>query len=256
MSRITTIQELTPLLDNTLLADAKVIALDIPDSSDRAFAIQINSDNGIEAWELMKSLLDQTKCYPVIVQGIEFPPMSEDCEDGMRNRDFFSRWWYQQEVNGMEDRTVDIQSIISRSKIFDVDKCIEEDDDYFWEQFEDEERAEFLMGNIDEIRERYGNAPTLDQLQLIVTGDGEHEAINLERWLFNWEIDHNPLDQVVAFTGEIHQGDWFDHFSKHSRYIALLLLPTEYGWETLAYLHWYGSGSISSGGAIAFLKMV
>jgi hypothetical protein len=251
-NRISTLQELVPLLENTILADAKVITIDIPESGDRAFAIQINPENGIEAWNLLRSLLDITKCYPVIIEGVEFPPT--DYEDRMQNKDLFPRWWYEQEVNGREDKAVDIKSIISRSKTFDVDKCIEDDDDYFWEQFEDEERAEFLMGEITCIKERYGIAPTLDQLQLIVTGDGEHEALNLEKWLFEWEIDHNPLDQVVALTDKIRQGDWFDHFPKHSRHIALLLLPTEYGWETLAYLHWYGSGSITSGGAIAFLK--
>jgi hypothetical protein len=248
-TRITTVQELLPLLENTILADTKVITIDIPEYCDRAFAIKITSDNGMDAWNLMRSMLDITKCYPVIIEGVEFPPT--DYEDPMQNKDLFPRWWYEQEVNGREDKAVDIKSIISRSKTFDVDKCIEDDDDYFWEQFEDEERAETLMGEINEIKQRYGIAPTLDQLQLIVTGDGEHEAINLERWLFEWEIEHNPLDRVVALTDEVHQGDWFDGYQKH---LALILLPTEYGWETLAYLHWYGSGSITSGGAIAFLK--
>jgi len=249
--RINTTQELIPLLQNTLLAEAKVISLDIPESSDRAFAIQINSENGMEAWNLMRSLLDITKCYPVIVEGIEFPPT--DCEDTMRNGDFFSRWWYEQEVEGMEDQTVGIESVISRSKIFDLDKCIEEDDYYFWEQFEDEEREEMLMIQIDRIRERYGIAPTLDQLKLIVTGDGEHEDLNLEKWLFEWAIEHNSLEKVTAIAGEIHQGDWFNSYHKH---IALILLPTEYGWETLAYIHWYGSNFISSDGAIAFFEEV
>jgi len=249
MSRITTTQELTSLLENTILAEAKIISLDIPESSDRAFAIQINPDNGMEVWNLMRSLLDTTKCYPVIIEGVEFPPT--DYEDPMQNKDLFPRWWYEQEVSGREDKAVDITSIISRSKTFDVDKCIEDDDDYFWEQFEDEEREEMLMIQIDRIRERYGIAPTLDQLKLIVTGDGEHEDLNLEKWLFEWAIEHNSLEKVTAIAGEIHQGDWFNSYHKH---IALILLPTEYGWETLAYIHWYGSNFISSDGAIAFLK--
>jgi hypothetical protein len=249
-NRITTVQELLPLLENTILSGTKVITIDIPEYCDRAFAIKISSDNGMEAWNLMRSMLDITKCYPVIVASTEYPTTSEDWEQSMLNSDFFTRWSYKGEVNGM-DRSVDIKSIISHSKIFDVDKCIEEDDDYFWEQFEDEERAESLGREITCIKERYGIAPTLDQLQLIVTGDGEHEAINLERWLFEWEVEHNPLDKVVAFTDKIHQGNWFNSYHKH---IALMLLPTEYGWETLAYMHWYGSGFISSGGAIAFLK--
>jgi hypothetical protein len=66
-NRISTLQELVPLLENTILAAAKVITIDIPESGDRAFAIQINPENGIEAWNLLRSLLDITKCYPVIV---------------------------------------------------------------------------------------------------------------------------------------------------------------------------------------------
>jgi Domain of unknown function (DUF4253) len=251
MTRITTIQELSLLLGNTLLAQAKVISLDIPQSDAQAFAIQIHPENGIEAWELMRSLIVQTKCYPVIVDSQEYPSTSEDWEQSMRGSNFFSRWYYEEEVNGREDQAVDIQSIIARSQLFDIDQFIEEDEDYFWDQFEDEERSEMLMGFIDKIRERYGSAPTLDQLKLIVTGDGDHESIKLEKWLFEWEISHFDHDKVAAFTGKKFQHDWFNKYQKH---IALMLLPTENGWETLAYLHWYGSLFLTSGGAIAFLK--
>jgi Domain of unknown function (DUF4253) len=251
MTRITTIQELISLLQDTLLAEAKIITLDIPESINQAFVIQISPDNGIESWNLMRSLLNQTKCYPVIVSSQEYPHTSEDWEQSMLSSNFFSRCFFEEEVNGRDDKAVDIQNIIARSHLFDIEQFMEEDDDYFWDQFEDEERAEMLMVQIDDIRERYGSAPTLDQLKEIVTGDGENKSLNLEKWVFEWEISHFEDEKVAIFKGKIHEREWFSTYQKH---FALMLLPTGNGWETLAYLHWYGSLFLTSSGAIAFLK--
>lgn len=82
-TRLTTVPEILQLLENTILAEAKVITIDIPEYSDRAFAIKISSDNGMEAWNLMRSMLDITKCYPVIIEGVEFPPT--DYEDRIKD---------------------------------------------------------------------------------------------------------------------------------------------------------------------------
>lgn len=64
MTRIDTINEIVVLLENTLLAGSQVIELEIPESADRALAIEINPENGIAAWKLMRSLLDRTQRHP------------------------------------------------------------------------------------------------------------------------------------------------------------------------------------------------
>jgi hypothetical protein len=251
MPRIDTIIEIVGLLENTLLAGSKVIDLEIPGSIDRALAIEINPENGIAAWKLMRSLLDRTKRYPVIVDSCEYPSTSKDWETSMRRSDLFRRSDYEEEVKGEEDTSTDPESIIARSMMFDIDTCIRDDANNFWEPFDDEERDEFLQGKLDDIQEYFGDAPALEQVRQIVIAYGAFNEINLERWLFQWELDNFGDRETIDLEDKIDQHDWF---WPHG-HIALILLPTEYGWQTPAYMYWDAyAGGIGGIPAITFLK--
>ncbi len=48
MSRVTTLAEIAPLLENTILQDSKVIVLEIPESGEQGFAVETTPENRIE----------------------------------------------------------------------------------------------------------------------------------------------------------------------------------------------------------------
>jgi Domain of unknown function (DUF4253) len=276
---INTLPEIVDLLKDTFLADAQVLELEIPESKDRAFAIQINPENGYAAWNLMYSQIDKTGRYPVIVRADSYYPVMTDdgkyemllknWEDGTRNSTFFSRTYYEEDRNRAGG--IAPSQIIERSKSFDVDKYIAaEDEDFLLWQFDEEEIEDILIGEIESLEEKYGKAPEIEEfLQALGLSDKElgatltGEDINeekLERWLFEWELASGDYEKAIIYNGIIRKRDWFgSDYYKSSGLIdtnqySIILFPTKNSWEVLAYMHWYGSLLSGSDGAIAFLK--
>jgi hypothetical protein len=267
---LNTLPEIVDLLKDTFLADAQVMELEIPESEDRAFAIQINPDNGYAAWDLMYSQIAKTGRYPVIVNASNYYPvilgdgkiemLSRNWEESIRTGDFFSRIYYQEDRN--RENGVAPSRIIERSKSFDVDRYIEaEDEDFLLWQFNEEEIEDILIGAIESLEEKYGKAPKIEELLealglsdkelgINLTGEDVHEE-KLERWLFEWELANGDYEKASSYDGKLDKRDWFDW---NYYEFAIILLPTENSWETLAYIHWYGSSLSGSDGAIAFLK--
>ncbi len=213
---INTLPEIVNLLKDTLLADAQVMELEIPESEDRAFAIQINPDNGYAAWDLMYCQIAITGRYPVIVQADSYyPVMTNDgkyemllknWEEGTRDSDFFSRTYYEEDRN--REGGVAPNQIIERSKSFDVDKYIEaEDEEFLLWQFNEEEIEDILIGEIESLEEKYGKAPEIEEmlaalgltdkeLGVTITGEDIHEE-KLERWLFEWELANGDYEKAA-----------------------------------------------------------
>jgi hypothetical protein len=225
-----TLAEVIDFLKNTLLSDAKVIELEIPESTERAIAIQIDRDNAIAAWELMQSKIGITGRYPVIVADAEYPKASEDWGKSMQKSNFFSRVSF--------DRPSDPISIIERSRNFNVDKLVEEYDDEFYEQFDDQEEIDELLQNqLDWMEEEIGKAPTLAEVGVSVTGKGIHEDRKFQRWLFEWQLaniskENSNNEDIEEPTDRT---DWFSDYQTH---YALMLLPTANSYDTFAYIHW------------------
>jgi Domain of unknown function (DUF4253) len=275
---INTLPEIVDLLKDTLLADTQVMELEIPESEDRAFAIQINSDNGYAAWDLMYSQIARTGRYPVIVKASNYYPvivddgkvemLSRNWEESIIAADFFSRFYYKEEQN--KEGGVGPNQIIERSKSFDVDKYIEDkDEDFLLWQFDEEEIEDILVGEIENLEEKYGKAPTIEELLqalglsdkelgVTLTGEDVHEE-KLERWLFEWELANGDYEKASNYEGTIYERDWLGEYYQRTGIpdyyeYAIILFPTENSWEVLAYMHWYGSSLSGSDGAIAFLK--
>jgi hypothetical protein len=253
MARIDTMSELLAIMENTLLEGSKVIELEIPESVSRAFAIEIDPGNGFAAWTLMRSYLNRTQRYPVIVFESEYPTSSDDWETSIHNSNLFCRSGYEFEITEDENNgdATDPKSVIAKSQSFNIDKYIEDDEADFLGALGDEEREEFLEIRIDRIQEQFGEAPTLEQLKEVLTGDGIHQDIESERWLLQWELEHFDGAEDMNLEDLTEQYDWFRGGNEH---VALILLPTQNSWETPAYLYPHYSGCAGGSGTIAFLK--
>ena len=239
---LNTLSEIVYLLKDTFLSEAKVIELEIPESTECAFAIQINPDNAIEAWNLIHSRIAEIGKYPVIVCDSEYSTTAIDWERSMRNSDFFSRSYYEAEQYEKEIKyQIDPKSIITRSKSFDIDKYIDESED-FSEYYNKEENLQFLQKELDFTEESFGKAPKLQEIGIPITEEGKHEYINFQRWLFGWEIANcgykqefvlNLKDWLNAIDLEDFSEDFFSH-----THLALVLL-TNNSCEILAYIDSY-----------------
>jgi hypothetical protein len=259
---IDTLSEIVALLEGTILATSKAIELPIPQSQSTAFAIEVDADNACAAWDLMRSKIDITGRYPVIVSDYSSSP--PDWEESMWDMNLFGRWSYGEEAS--KEEGIAPQQIVERSKSFDVDGYLAaEDDEFFLWQFDEEEIEDILMCSVEKLEERYGKAPKVEEildalglanrkLGVDISGEDIHE-VKLERWLFEWELANVDDDRATTYQGKIYDRDWFGsgNYDYKINY-ALILVPTPHGWETLAYIHWYGSFCVGSDGAIAFLK--
>jgi hypothetical protein len=275
---INTLPEIVDLLKDTLLADAQVMELEIPESEDRAFAIRINSDNGYAAWDLMYSQIAKTGRYPIIVTASNYYPvivddgkiemLSRNWEESIIAADFFNRFGYEEEQN--REGGITPSQIIERSKSFDVDKYIEaEDEEFLLWQFNEEEIEDILIGEIESLEEKYDKAPKMEELLQVlgltdkelgvtIIGEDIHEE-KLERWLFEWELANGDYEKASSYEGTIYERDWLGEYYQRNEIpnyteYSIVLCPTDNSWEVLAYMHWYGSLGVGSDGAIAFLK--
>jgi hypothetical protein len=138
---IDSLQEVNNLLEKTVLRGQRVIQLEIPQSSDFAFAIEVDRKNGIAAWNLMRANLDNTQRWPILVSPGRYPDFSsETWEQQVIESNFFSRWEYEQEAKQRDHQDVSPKSIIARSQSFETDVFFENCDDCFWDTLKPDQR--------------------------------------------------------------------------------------------------------------------
>ncbi len=231
---LNTVEELTQILQKNALGEYPVSQLQIDDSAQVAFAIKVDSSKAIATWELMKSLLKQTKRYPVLTYG-------------WGSDDFFSRFYYSEEVVDGKLQGTSPESIIAQAPTADLDAFLEE---------RKTDGAELLLEDdwinysLEETRERFGSSPTHSQIRGLIENNTIQSIHDLEQWLFSWELQHFNSEDAIA-TPYTDYLDWFETGEQES---VLLLLPTENGWDSLAHLHWFGACSAGTAVAISFLQ--
>lgn len=119
--KITDIQK---LLKNTILGETQIIEISIPASKETALVMQINVDNKIQAWEIMRNLFPQTQLYPVIVAC--WSNKSDNWADNIIKEDLFCRSEYEYEPFSHQDRNTDIQELIEQVNKVDIPQFLTE----------------------------------------------------------------------------------------------------------------------------------
>lgn len=238
---IHSIDEIRSLLTGTAFDSADVVALEIPETSDRAFAIEVNAARSMDMWLLFREQLETTQRCPLIVTawggGIQW-------QDAIAQEGFFSRFYYEEEATFLQQPGTSPASILSQVDAVNFEQFLS--DRIASEEESLEEMLEFQLSCT---RELLGTSPTKDEITALIGTQQVNNRVELERWLFEWEMSHFP-EQWLA-SPDLSYLEWFD---PSPNAIALLLLPIANSWEALAYLHWFGACSISTPVAIAFLR--
>ncbi|MCG8350339.1 MAG: DUF4253 domain-containing protein [Chloroflexales bacterium] len=230
---ITTLDELSGFLRTHRIDAEDLQKLDIDASSAHAFALEIDSAHELDVWHTFHDLVHQTHYYPLLV------------EDWSNDRDFFLRSCYEHEQSVGLIPDVAPDAILAAVSHADIGSYLRQQ-----ESLRSEDLAEEIDWERERTREQFGACPTTEAIVSLVERQVIRSTVDLERWLFQWERQTFGDTQALGAIDTCYL-DWFDTENVTS---IMLLLPVLEGWNTLAYLHWYGAFNSGTPIAIQFLK--
>lgn len=239
---LNTISSLMALLKGTLLDGQAAIQLEIPESSHRAFAIAVPLGQDLAAWSLMRSHLTVTHRYPVLV--LPWVSSPGGWEQQVLENDFFSRFFYQEEPFQSTPPLTAPEAIAACASQVNLDDFLRQPPTLGDSTLDLE--IEYALAAT---QQQFGCSPPLSDVKALVQSGVITSPMALERWLFEWELQTADFQRAIA-PPDISYLDWY---SPHCPTV-LMLLPTVNGWESLAYLHWYGASNVGSAIAIGFLQ--
>ena len=103
------INDIQQIIKNTIIAETQIMEIKIPETAKTVLSMEINIDNKIEAWEIMRNLFPQTQLYPVIVAC--WLGKTANWANDIIDADLFCRFGYQQEL---VNNQYSIQELISQ----------------------------------------------------------------------------------------------------------------------------------------------
>ena len=234
---IDSLTELQALLSVSPLADRDIAELDVLDTGEKAFALEISGAEVESAWRIARELLPQTARWPVV--STFWSGSRTSWPEKLAAEDFFSRFYYEEAPNTAD---VSPRGLIAAAERVDpqvmLEALLQERDRY-------ESVEEALEYQLEDTLSRYGSVPTAAEIaNAELNGSAIQTPSQLERWLLDWE-----LKQEGSGKPEYARQDWFVQDPS-----VLLWLPTPHSWETLAYLNWYGTSDFGSEYYIALGK--
>lgn len=236
---ITTENELRALLMDTALADSSIAAVPVDESPLLALVVDIGTLDQA-AWPLLRERVAQTGRWPVLTSLFG----DADSWDGtVRETDLFSRYSYDEENRGSR-RDDSPAAVVDASLGFDVAEAL-----VGCQGDEREADADDVGYAVQETLERFGAAPEIGDAEAFLREHCLVSVADLERWLFDWEIATFPAALQLPPSGLSHLS-----WDERDETQALVLLPTDKGWEAPAYMHWYGAPLWNSQLVIALLR--
>jgi hypothetical protein len=230
---LSSLDELSHLLKSHHIPAEDLEELETGTTSKPAYALAVNPSEEVEVWQLFRSLIQQTRHYPLLV------------EDWGNDRDFFSPYWYEEEQSAGFISDVTPAAILAAVSQADTDAYLSEQ-----EASRHDDLAEAIDWERERTKMRFGACPTQEDITSLVEQGVIQSTLDLERWLFGWERQTFGDAQALVPLDTSYL-NWFEAKTTPS---TLLLLPVEDGWNTLAYLHWYGALSGGTPVTIQFLK--
>ncbi len=245
---IQTLEQLSKILKSTILKDSNIALIEIPKSSQLAFAIEVPRSTMLDYWHLLHSLIDVTKMYPVLTD-FNFTGTGNWHND-LIEEDFFSRFYYNEEQQAGYFNNISPESIVDAAKSIDgkeaIESRIKESEriaDETWRE------SDWYLDDLEITQSNFAISPDPKEAAVALNSGKIITEIDFERWLFNWELKNVPKEQLLIIP-DLTYLEWYNMTSANT--IPLLLLPTPNSWNTLAYIHFFGA--INSAEAIAILK--
>ena len=236
-------ESLTQIFKGTHLEGSKIITLPVLDTDEVAFAIPTPHRQWFECWEAARHLLSQTGRWPVnhITSGFheigsEFPNIEDD--------ETFSRFFF--EESPIFEKTKDPESVYPQSILAQADQlseitCLQA---FLKRQEDDQESLDEYVKTYRKLLQNSAGVPTPEEIAQAQVDQPIIGRIEIERWFDQWEKAKGYQNDPEIF--EWYAPDDEDHY--------LLLLPITNGWDSLAYINWYGTSGLGSEYFIALGK--
>lgn len=236
--------KISGLLKNFGFDQNQVIQLNIEQVTEPAFAIEILGGEGNALWQIVRYQIAEIGMWPV--QYISWGQGEDSWKNTMMKDGTFSRFFFKEESEyGFGE--IYPHDILTLSREITVN--VEEENRAFEEQFLDD--LEGIVAQELQNIENEADRTFLSQEVKKCIQSGEIRGYTaFQRWLLKWELEKNgpPVEERQR------DENYWDWFRPKDRPQALVLLPTQFSWEVLAYIHWYGAGAIGTSKVISILK--
>jgi hypothetical protein len=239
---IQSLQELDALFRDTPLANHRIAAARVPESAATVFALEVGTD-ALTCWEYARAMLGETGRWPVLTT-LAFARESESWPRQVAEADLFSRHEFAQECRDTR-RDDSPAAIIAAADGLDVELLCGE-----LPQEEAPPIEECIGPELNETAALFGTAPQAEDAMAFLAASGSADLLDLDRWCFEWELAHCAEPLTLPIHG-LHHLEW--HTPSHDTQ-ALLLMPGANGYETPAYLNWFGACRGNSQFIVALLR--
>jgi Domain of unknown function (DUF4253) len=229
---LNTIESISNLMRGSFLEGIEIHQLPIDQSDECAFEIGVPRARALDAWLLLRSHLQDTKRYPLITEGWGYS-------------DHFSRFPYELEGQTGKLQGVSPEEIIAIAPTANLEAFLKKEKIASQEYLEDH-----VNFSLEVTKDRFGRCPDSSQIRALIDNRTIQSSIDLEKWLLDWELQNFKYADAVA-PPDTRYLEWYEPDGETA---PLLLLPIENGWDSLAYLHWFGACSAGTTVAISFLK--
>jgi hypothetical protein len=227
------LDQIVTLLENYQFDLLELEEREIPASAKKAFMLGLERSQALDVWQWMRSLTAQTGHYPLLV------------EDWGDDREFFFTGYFEYEQQTGMIPDIAPEAIIAATPHIDLETFLQNQ-----EAMPHSELLEALEWMSDATQKQFGSCPSHAELVALVNQEQIKSELELERYLFNWER-RTFGDAQALVPIDTSYLDWYDTSTYPS---IMLLLPVTEGWNTLAYLHWYGAGNCGTPLTIEILQ--
>lgn len=228
------------LVSSTDLENHESCEIEIPECDESAIAVRVNPCNALDSWKIARQLLSETGRWPVIT--ISWSGSGDSFQDQLINDDIFMRSPYQGEGYDGNRLGLSPSALVAGAQYVQIEESLRQIADNREEPVE-----EFVEYELETLESTYGEAPKKNDVLDAISVNSPGAYLRLQKWLFNWQKEHEYNSPVV--TGHI---EWFRPHDSDP--MALLLLPTPNSWEVPAYLNWYAAEAMGTEVVIAILK--
>ena len=236
------IPQLKELISGSALESCELAELPIPETQQMVLAIKVNHYHAQRAWQVMRAKIEETRRWPILIAC--WGNRTSSWRQQLHQENLFDRFPFQHELDRENRENLSPEMIISGAQQIELEASL-----HHLSLDAEEDLKEYLSYTILETQEQFGEAPELSLLNQLIDSEELNSPLDLERWLFNWEIEHFPEKATASIDNSYIQ--WFEPVNEA---MALLLMPTINSWEIPAYISWYGAESCNSELVVALLK--
>lgn len=216
-----------------------IIKLDTPQSGKPAYAIKINSEDRYLIWDHLYNLKLKLNAYPIVCA--TWGSTSSSWSKSIQTEDVFSRFYFEEESL---DGGVSPKNIIEKAEQADWGSILHDHNKVYSKDIVDS-----ISYCIDSLKTIYGKYPSEQDILNQMSNGTIKDYFSLHEWLMEWsekEVGINRLSQEPT--------DFLSWYEPCGQEEFIVLLPVTNGWESIAFLHWFGASTTSTPKAMALLK--